>query len=100
MASELCQEGELVQIPDDAGAIPGAAHNDVIRQRRRQARDSVSVTQQSLQSTVRGRRGNQETAQKFHIKPSYLKDSDNITRISYQKMQPPCKSSVDNYFHN
>lgn len=51
MPSELCEEGELVQIPDDAGAIPGSADDYVIRQRRRQARDSVSVTQQCLQNT-------------------------------------------------
>lgn len=62
---------------------------------------TVSVWPSSACKTqVRSKSGNQERAQKFHIKASYLKDSDNLTRISHQKMQPPYKSSVDNYFYN
>ena len=45
MSPELRDEGKLVEVPDDAGSIPRAADDDVVRRRRRQTRYGVCVAQ-------------------------------------------------------
>ena len=49
VSPELRDEGKLVEVPDDAGSISGAADHDVVRRGRRQTRHSVRVAQQRLQ---------------------------------------------------
>jgi len=48
VTSELSDEHELVQVPDDARAIARAADDDVVRGRRSQARHGLTVTKQRL----------------------------------------------------
>lgn len=48
VAPELRHEGELVEVPDDARSIPGAADDNTIRRGRRQTRYSIRVAQQRL----------------------------------------------------
>lgn len=50
MAPQLRDEGQLVEVPDDAGSIPRAADHDAVRRRRRQTRHAVCVSQQRLES--------------------------------------------------
>lgn len=49
VAPQLRDEGELVEVPDDAGSIPRAADHDAVRRWRRQARHAVRVSQQRLE---------------------------------------------------
>jgi len=45
---QLSDEHQLVQVPDDAGAIARPAHDDVVRGRRRQTRHRLRVSKQRL----------------------------------------------------
>lgn len=45
VAPELRDEGELVEVPDDARSIPRAADNDAVRGRGGQTRHGIRVTQ-------------------------------------------------------
>lgn len=54
---QLRDEGELVEVPDDAGPIPRAADDDVVGRRRRQAGHGVRVAQQRLRTGGEGREG-------------------------------------------
>ncbi len=45
VSPELRDEGKLVEVPDDAGSIPRAADNNVVRWRCCQTRHSVRVAQ-------------------------------------------------------
>lgn len=45
VSPELRDEGKLVEVPDDAGSIPRAADNDVVRWRCCKTRYSVRVAQ-------------------------------------------------------
>lgn len=45
VSPELRDEGKLVEVPDDAGSIPRAADNNVVRWRRRQTCYCIRVAQ-------------------------------------------------------